>query len=242
MTGCTVVDAHAPSHSRNDRVALDVADPLATESTPILPAPSVADDVPPVFDPTRPWRAYMRLLEMYPLAIKMLTAAVIGALSDLIAQCVESSGSHWFSWLPMFVDWQRVSAFGIVAALLTAPMLHYLYEFMEQWIPVATHSFRNTMLQVVVDQLVACPIWLLFFFPLVSVFEGEFNFDNIVAQVRRDYYPSLKLCWIVFPVAQWCNFTLLPSNLRTFAVNVFELGYTAGLSYIKHVPQENMSP
>lgn len=71
------------------------------------------------------------------------------------------------------------------------------------------------MLQVLVDQLGAQPVWLVGFFAVVQTVEiGTLDFVEIWVVMRRDYFPSLKLTWTVFPVCQLLSFGLLPCSMR----------------------------
>jgi Mpv17 / PMP22 family len=122
--------------------------------------------------------------------------------------------------------------------LLTAPMFHAMYEVLDMALPGSVkgwRAWRNTALQLAVDQFVADPIWLVAFYAMFSVFEtGKFLPDQISAQIRRDFVPSLMLTWAVFPAFQLLSFVLLPTKLRVLVLNVVDLGYVAALSFLKH--------
>lgn len=182
-------------------------------------------------------RRYMAALDGAPLATKMVTAAVLGALSDLIAQAIEGRGGN--AGERVGTDWRRVSALAAVGALLTAPLFHALYEWLERALPLgglsAGQRTRNVALQLFVDQAVAAPAWLLAFFPMFEVAEsGQWDGARIARGLRRDFLPSLRLTWTIFPFCQLLSFSLLPSNMRVLVLNVVDLGYTAGLSLLKH--------
>lgn len=182
-------------------------------------------------------RRYLAALDRTPLATKMVTAALLGALSDLIAQAIEARGVG--AGERAGTDWRRVWALAAVGGLLTAPLFHALYEWLERALPLgglsAGRRARNVALQLVVDQVVAAPAWLLAFFPMFDVAEsGQWDGERIARGLRRDFLPSLRLTWTIFPVCQLLSFSLLPSNMRVLVLNVVDLGYTAGLSLLKH--------
>lgn len=183
-------------------------------------------------------RVYLEALDRRPLLVKVLTSAVISCVSDLVAQNFELWGAGKLSWLQQDIDWRRVAALGFVGAVLTAPMFHFLYDAMDAYIP-STRNPLNTVAQLLVDQLIAAPAWLVAFFGLISVCEGRFDLDSVKAQIARDYIPSLKLTWTVFPVVQLLSFAFIPKHLRVLTLNVLDLGFTGALSYIKHAKQES---
>lgn len=175
--------------------------------------------------------AYFRLLERRALQTKVVTSAILTLLSDVIAQTFEQGGK------PVY-DWRRSWALFMVGGVLTAPMFHVLYGLLESALPIGA-GWGNLVLQLAVDQLVAAPVWLAAFFGLVALFEGRFEMDRVIRQMERDFVPTMKLTWTIFPPVQLASFALLKPNLRVLTLNVVDLGYTTALSYIKHRPQKS---
>ncbi|GAB0496595.1 hypothetical protein MMPV_007908 [Pyropia vietnamensis] len=132
---------------------------------------------------------------------------------------------------------RRVAALTVVAMVFTAPAFHYLYTALEAVVPVSAAAPRNVWIQLGVDQLVAAPIYLAIFFPAFGLLSGR-RVADVVAQTRRDYLPSLRVTYAVFPVFQWVSFTFLPPPLRVLAVNVVDLGFNTVLSYMANRPGE----
>lgn len=99
---------------------------------------------------------YMRAAEERPLLTKGLTAAVVNALGDLLAQYIESSSSlHSI----MDVDWLRVQGFFFCGLLYVGPFIHWWYEQLEKfasWLHKKYDSSKRTqsLAQVVMDQTV----------------------------------------------------------------------------------------
>lgn len=194
------------------------------------------------FPGSQPWlwpmylmKRYLALLDALPLRTKCVTAAFLGAVSDLIAQAVERAVGRDEE---RGTSWRRMWALAFVGAVLTAPVFHFLYEALESAIPVGVGGrigVRNTAVQLFVDQVVVAPVWLVAFFALFGTAEaGRFEGDKVEAQLRRDFLKSLKMTWYVFPLVQVFSFSLLPSNMRVLVLNVVDLGYTAVLSLVKH--------
>lgn len=181
--------------------------------------------------PLRALRWYLAALENSPLWTTVITSTVLSAISDLIAQSIELAGTG------ASYAWRRVFALALVGLLLTGPVFHYVYEYLEAVLPIVSglRGFRNLVLQVAADQLIAQPVWLVGFFVVVESVEiGRVDFGEVGAALERGYFESLMLTWTVFPVCQMLSFGLLPSSMRVLVLNVVDIGYTAGLSYIKH--------
>lgn len=175
---------------------------------------------------------YLAVLGSMPLRTKVITSTILSALSDIIAQSVEFSLGEGGAY-----DWRRVTALALVGCLLTGPGFHMFYEYLEVCLPLVGGIVggRNLVLQVLVDQLAAMPVWLVGFFAVVQAVEiGKIDIEEIWLVMRRDFFPSLKLTWAVFPVCQLLSFGLLPCSMRVLVLNFVDIGYTAGLSYIKH--------
>lgn len=172
--------------------------------------------------------AYFRLLEKRALQTKVVTSALLTLLSDLIAQTFEQGGK-------LIYDGRRLFALFLVGGVLTAPMFHVLYGVLESALPTGA-GLGNLFAQLAVDQLIAAPLWLVAFFGLVALFEGRFETGRVVRQMERDFVPTMKLTWTIFPPVQLASFALLKPSLRVLALNVVDLGYTTALSYIKHRP------
>lgn len=191
--------------------------------------------------PVMALKRYIRFLDEAPLTTKIVTAGLLGAISDIIAQFIENSAASKFEELDtdsVSLNWQRVFALAAVGMVLTAPMFHYLYDFLEHSIPTSTagwRALRNISAQLAVDQLLAAPLWVLAFYASFSFFEkGQFVVDDVMGQIRRDFVPTMRLTWAIFPIFQVISFGFLPKKLRVLVLNVVDLGYTAALSYIKH--------
>lgn len=181
---------------------------------------------------------YLSLLSQSPLYTKMITAAFLGACSDIIAQHIEQRIDIAIFSHPI-IDYRRMFSLAIVGMFLTAPMFHVLYNVLENLIPVSTmsgwYAFRNTSLQLFIDQVIAAPVWLLAFYTMFATIEnGTFNPHDIMQQIDRDFVKSMKLTWTVFPIFQIFSFALLPLHMRVLVLNVVDLGYTAALSLLQH--------
>lgn len=153
---------------------------------------------------------------------KMITSGLLSVVSDIFAQRLGSDKKKF--------SIRRAFSLLAVGALLTAPMFHYLYAAFE----VIKPRGLRVGVALVMDQLVAAPVWLVLFFTMVSAFEGVREWKTIDNQIRRDFIPSIKLVWLVFPAVQVVNFSLVPVRLQVLVLNVCDLIFTAALSWIQH--------
>lgn len=95
-------------------------------------------------------KLYMTLLNRLALARKVTSSTALTAISDIIAQKVSGVEA---------LDWRRITAMGLVSALLTAPLFHYIYNNLVRIIP-SKLGVRNTITQLAIDQLIGAPFCL----------------------------------------------------------------------------------
>ena len=211
------------------RPLLSSAAPPPPPCPPADPRPDRPDGRDP--SPSSPLALYLSLLSRRPLPTKIVTSAVLTALSDLIAQL--------YSGTPLSA--RRLLSLFLVGAVLTAPMFHLLYHYLELYIPASSGPLA-ILAQLAVDQLIAAPVWLAAFFAILALFDHPFDRNALEKQMRRDFIPALKLTWTVFPPVQLLSFALLPPVTRVLTLNVVDLAYTTILSYIKHRPYLSDAP
>lgn len=179
---------------------------------------------------TRPWHAYMNLLDQYPLVIKAATAGLVGGLGDLISQRVTSA--HF--------DAQRFHAVCIDGFFVSGPALHLGYGFLERRLP-CSHSgrsaVRNALLQVVVDECVFHPLFIGTFFFTTGAVERQHLWKEVVPNLRRQYLPTLRGAWVtsaIFTPIQFISFRYLPVSTRVLVVNCCDILWYAAVSLGRH--------
>eukprot|EP00978_Attheya_sp_CCMP212_P019834 scaffold56163_cov41-Attheya_sp.AAC.1 len=109
------------------------------------------------------YSSYMKSLDKHPVRTKSITAGIVLAVGDLLAQSIESSVAKKPSFI---VNWTRLNAFLLTGALYVGPFVHYWFELlwmMGRWLE-RNHDVSKgwqTMTQLFTDQTIG----ILFFFP-----------------------------------------------------------------------------
>eukprot|EP00665_Eupelagonemidae_sp_cell47_P002133 gene2133-6020_t len=180
------------------------------------------------------WRGYSSALDSHPLYTKAITAAVLGALGDLLAQ--RSSGAAF--------DPQRLLAVTLDGLLVSGPMLHLGYTWLESAIPCAGRgSKRNTLLQVLVDELVFDPLFIGAFFFTTGAVERQHPWRETLPNLRRSYWPTLRsgliTSTLLMPV-QFFSFRHLPVKLRVLVCSLGDVAWDAAVSHGRHSEREKL--
>lgn len=197
---------------------------------------------------------YMGLLEWSPLLTKTVTTATIGILGDTTAQYFETkalesakqekmceststSTNAPRSWLHNY-DRRRGLAYFGENILISGPLLHFAYNFMEHILPTSfggRSAIFAALGQALIDNFVLDTIFLAMAFISTGIAEGYVR--EIPAQFRKDFVPTLMMGWVaglcLIPV-QFCLFRFLPLSLRVLGVNMIDVFWEAYVSYMIH--------
>jgi len=82
--------------------------------------------------------------------------------------------------------------------------------------------------RVAADQLVFSTAHMAFFLSSMAILEGTSPKDKLL----KSYWTGLKANYIVWPVVQGVNFTIVPLEFRVLVVNFVSLGWNCFLSYL----------
>eukprot|EP00189_Rhodosorus_marinus_P013070 CAMPEP_0184739280 /NCGR_PEP_ID=MMETSP0315-20130426/2121_1 /TAXON_ID=101924 /ORGANISM="Rhodosorus marinus, Strain UTEX LB 2760" /LENGTH=250 /DNA_ID=CAMNT_0027207911 /DNA_START=78 /DNA_END=830 /DNA_ORIENTATION=+ len=177
------------------------------------------------------WKNYLNALERWPIVVKCVSGAVLTMLGDVAAQAIESKGKG--SW-----DARRTFALTTTSLLLTTPIYHFVYQFLEARFPAAVGA-RNLITQVVLDQLIVCPLYFPVFFCSSGILEGK-TLHEVREQILRDSWPLCKLSWMVYPFFQGANFRFVPLKLRTVTLSVVDFWFLIVMSMTSHAKAEQI--
>lgn len=118
-----------------------------------------------------------------------------------------------------------------ISGLPVGVLCHYWYSYLDLLIPERT--FKAVMKKVVVDQVLASPVFIFVFFLTVGLLERT-TFESIVSESVRKGWRMYAAEWMIWPPAQVINFYLLPLQYRVLYDNLISLGFDIYTSYIKH--------
>lgn len=165
---------------------------------------------------------------------KMVTAAVLAGLGDVIAQRIE--GSAGFA-VRRFISLIAVNVLYIV------PLLNCFYEANEKLIgqrfePKGLAVKTGAMLAF--DQLFNAPLCIIGFYYAFGLSSAIFSAGpfpsltalgaSITSKLKADYLATLYNNWKVWVLPQLFNFWLVPPQLRLFFANCVALVWNVVLS------------
>lgn len=167
---------------------------------------------------------YSEQLENHPLMTKMSTFGLVTFLSNAIAQLLQGISIFHLNWYQMFSKM-------LIGMMLTAPMYHFLYRFLEEYLPSTERN--NRFIHLIVDQLIAVPVWAVCFITLEAVLSGPFTvFSMIYKRFQRDFRSMLYTSWIIYPIIQYLNFTYVPVKYRVCVLIWVGVVFNTTLSYL----------
>jgi hypothetical protein len=186
---------------------------------------------------------YMSCLTTFPLYTKALTTAVISVMGDATAQILEERirAKKEDTQFSFSQNYDRRRGLSIVAdsILVTGPLLHFAYNWLEHLIPVAgaTGSASLAALaQVLIDNCVLDSIFVAIMFVTTGIAEG-YTAKQIIPHIKKDYFATVKTSWVtsfVLMPLQFVCFRFLPLSFRVLGVNFIDIFWQAMVSYMVH--------
>ncbi|XP_072041004.1 mpv17-like protein 2 isoform X2 [Amphiura filiformis] len=125
-------------------------------------------------------------------------------------------------------DWARTGRM-LTIGLLLGPLNHYWYLLLDRVLPGATG--RIVAKKVLLDEIIASPIFTTSFFMGVGLLEGNTVGDSF-AILRKKFLTVYMMDLMVWPPVQAINFFFVPPQLRVLYVNFFILIWDVFLSFM----------
>lgn len=189
---------------------------------------------------------YMTRLNENPIFTKSISAGLIAAVADYVAQWLEHLMRRTEE---MSVD--QTSLFGVCSIygrysrrrgistlvdglLISGPLMHFAYEFMESILPIATGA--AAMVHVLADSVFIDSILVASRFFTTGLMEG-LSLQHLLPQFRTVYIPSLKASWVtslLMSPLQFSCFRFLPLSVRVLSVNILDVIWDAVISFMTH--------
>lgn len=170
--------------------------------------------------PLAMWQRYNEALTMTPLRTKAITAAILGAFSDLLAQRIAPSSSF---------DLSRVLRAMAAGFLLTGPGTHFWFRRLD--IMITGTNPASLVLKVLIDQIVFAPLATCTFLAFMRVTEGRSRKETehfIKSNIGNTMIDSYKL----WPIANLVNFSFVPPAHRVAFASIVSVFWTSYLSVI----------
>jgi Mpv17 / PMP22 family len=189
---------------------------------------------------------YMTRLNENPIFTKSISAGLIAAAADYVAQWLEHLLRH-----PETTPVDPSSRLGVCSIygrysrrrgistlvdglLISGPLMHFAYEFMESILPIATGA--AAIVHVLADSVFIDSILVASRFFTTGLMEG-LSLQHLLPQFRSVYIPSLKASWVtslLMSPLQFSCFRFLPLSVRVLSVNVLDVIWDAVISFMTH--------
>lgn len=165
---------------------------------------------------------YMYALDVSPLRTKMLTVGSVTALSATLASLLKDPN-------PIHLNLRLLVSMFIIGVTINAPAYHFLYEQLEISLP--TSRKINVLLHLFVDQIVAGPIYIFFYIFLKSLLLGTLTLTSFLTDLGNQFWPILKLMWLIYPITQTVNFAFVPPKFRVLFNTLIAFGVNTLMAY-----------
>ncbi|KAK9705345.1 hypothetical protein RND81_07G049800 [Saponaria officinalis] len=165
---------------------------------------------------------YLGMINSRPLLTKSITSSVIYVVSDLTSQTIALPSSEPYD----LIRTSRMAGYGL---LVLGPTLHYWFNFMSKVLP--GRDVLTTVKKMALGQTVYGPIMTAIFFTLNAALQGE-NATEIVARLRRDFFPAMLNCVIYWPFCDFVTFRFAPVHLQPLVSNWFSFVWTVYMTYM----------
>ena len=177
---------------------------------------------------------YMRLLDTYPCRTKSVSAGLVTAIGDILAQLIESKVTG----VSFVLNFQRVWAFTIASTIFVGPFVHWIYELL--WLigrrleKMGISKTWRTIAQVLFDQTVG--VWTFFpsYFYVHAIIEALVknklpDFAHVQNKISKELVSVIISNYKLWPVVNYINFTYVPENLRVLVSNIVSILWNAYL-------------
>jgi hypothetical protein len=186
---------------------------------------------------------YLVQLAAFPLITKAITTGVIGFTGDAAAQMVEerirSRKEDSSLWGKKKYDRRRGVSILADGVLVSGPLLHIMYNWLEHLVPVAGTTGLAASLaaltQVLIDDFVLDSIFVAIMFVTTGIGEGHAR--RIIPQFQNEYFSIVRASWAtsiaLIPIQFMC-FRFLPLSFRVLGINFIDIIWGATVSFMAH--------
>ena len=170
------------------------------------------------------WNRYLGLLETHPVTTKSTTAAVLSAVSDLIAQLIMGATLLTVNTTSLFHQF-------LCGLLLRGPWVHGWYLLLTRMLDVCGYKrseqskWSAVILKTMVDQLTFSPFFTWLYFYVIAMLEGR-SFTSAQSDIDKHFWNIMFANWKVWPIIGAVNFKYVPPKLQVAFGNVVAVVWT----------------
>ncbi|KAH8272265.1 hypothetical protein KR044_000022, partial [Drosophila immigrans] len=163
------------------------------------------------------------IMSLALLAREGLNAAVIMGAGDAIAQLAIEKKS--------IKDYNvgRTARFSAIGFFICGPVLRRWYIKLDRLVTKDQPRIKRSCKKVLLDQALFAPPFTLFLSYLVPFVNGE-RHSNIVQRIREEYFTIMQRSYMLWPLAQVVNFSLIPIGYQVLYVQIVAMVWNSYLS------------
>lgn len=158
-----------------------------------------------------------------PLLTAVASCSALMTLGDVLAQKVEHRAQG-----PRPFDFARTRRVLLFAALLYAPGVTMWYALLDILLPGKV-TLWIVLCKVLLDQTVWSGTVIAVFFLFISFMEGH-SFPLMRQRCRDQWWPTLVVNWLVWPLVQLINLSLVPRQYQIVLVSAVSVPWNVFLS------------
>ncbi|CUS21056.1 LAQU0S02e04852g1_1 [Lachancea quebecensis] len=172
---------------------------------------------------------YTSSLKKNPKTTNAIMTGSLFGIGDAIAQ-IGFPSSH-----------SKAQGYDIARTVRAVTYGSLIFSFIgDKWFKVLNNKVRfstrpnnhwsNLALRVGTDQLLFAPMCIPFYFGILTLMEGK-SLKHADSKIRNVWWDILKTNWMVWPLFQLINFSVVPVQHRLLAVNVLAIFWNTFLSF-----------
>ena len=175
---------------------------------------------------------YTLYLQQYPIRTKSVTAMVIFAMSDFLAQLLTkstttSSDDNDDASNNTTIVWTRILSSAAVGFFYFGPAAHYWYSWIFRILP--STSLYSTLQKAILGQLFFGPSFTCIFFAMSLIQSRTFTLKHWIQKIRND----LPSAWIAgagyWPIVDLISYSYIPPQYIPLFVNICSFFWTTYL-------------
>ncbi|XP_064110616.1 peroxisomal membrane protein 2-like [Macrobrachium nipponense] len=152
-------------------------------------------------------QVYNLSLYRNPLITKATTSAITCALGEILSQLITKQPK---------ISLQSASRYAVFGFVVTGPLAHYFYKFLEKVVPPTSKG--ASLKRLLLDRLGFAPLLLLLSLYVLSRMEGKSHL-TCQKELQMKYWTALKMNWKVWTPIQFINVNYVPQEYRVLFAN-----------------------
>jgi len=169
------------------------------------------------------WKAYTRMLNLYPTITASVSTAILMGTGDVIAQKVIEEKKC--------LDKERTGRFILLGAFYFGPCCSKWYRYLDQLVPrMRVPKPYAGLVKTTLDQGLFAPVILFGFMNFVGILRRE-DITFRWLDIKANYPDILVNNYKFWPIIQLFNFYVVPLQHRLMVVNLAALCWNTYLSW-----------